>query len=313
MIERRPEIWSFVYMLLHRTPLMVWTLPFMGGVGRVLREKVDSERPDVIVSTYPLYSYLLNKPGESDEARPFRLYTVVTDSITINSVWHGSPSDAWLVPNEASAAVMRSAGVPAERVIDLGFPVPPIFAVARPSRTPPGGREPLRVLYMINAGQATAPALVARLLEIEGITLTVTAGKDDVLREALEQKVRESGKAAQVHGWTPDMPHILMSHHVLIGKAGGAAVQETIAARTPMLITKVVPGQEEGNAQLLLQNDCGAVCDTTESLITALHELVADGAAKWRRWEANIARLSRPDAALRMAEWICRNDRALAN
>ena len=107
------------------------------------------------------------------------------------------------------------------------------------------------------------------------------------------------------------MPHILMSNHVLVGKAGGAAVQETIAARTPMLITKVVPGQEEGNAQLLVQNDCGAVCDTTESLVAALRDLGADGAAKWREWEANITRLSRPDAALRMAEWVCRDEQPL--
>jgi len=304
MIERRPELWALVYKLLDRTPLISLTLPFMRRVGRALSTKLPQFAPDIVVSAYPLYAYLLH---HSDSPRPYRFYTVVTDSITINSVWHRAPSDAWLVPNEASAKVMREAGVPAERLQDFGFPVPPVFAAPHPTRVAPGQEEPLRVLYMINAGHATAAALTQKLLEIEGVALTVTAGKDEALRQQLEQTVRDSGKSAQVYGWTSDMPQLLMSHHLLIGKAGGAAVQEAIAARTPMLITKVVPGQEEGNARLLVENDCGAVCDTADSITSTLRSVVSDHASRWRERESNIARLSRPDAALQMARWICRD------
>ena len=42
-----------------------------------------------------------------------------------------------------------------------------------------------------------------------------------------------------------------MTHHLVISKAGGATVQEAIAARCPMIVNQVIPGQEEGNARLI--------------------------------------------------------------
>lgn len=305
MIERFPRVWAFVFWLLDCTPLIHLTLLGLGGVREALRRKIDALQPDAVVSVYPLYNFLINRAYPH---RSFRFYTVVTDSITINSVWHRSPCDAWLVPNEASAAVMRAAGVPAEKLRDLGFPIPPVFALQRPVRPPPGDGEPLRVLYMINSGKRAAPAVVARLLEVEGIAVSVTVGRDEALRSVLEEIAQRSGKTVAIHGWIPNMPELVMSHHVLIGKAGGAAVQEAIAARTPMVITKVVPGQEEGNARLIVESGAGLVSETPDRIAQNLQELAANGARRWRAWEANIAKLSRPDAALRMAEEVLRED-----
>jgi processive 1,2-diacylglycerol beta-glucosyltransferase len=45
-------------------------------------------------------------------------------------------------------------------------------------------------------------------------------------------------------------------------EAGGATVQEALAARTPMIITQVIPGQEEGNAMLLVENGAGEIATT---------------------------------------------------
>jgi UDP-N-acetylglucosamine:LPS N-acetylglucosamine transferase len=71
-----------------------------------------------------------------------------------------------------------------------------------------------------------------------------------------------------------------------------------------MLMTQVVPGQEEGNAELLFQNRCGALCPTPDALAEKIEQLFADGAADWRAWEQNITRLSRPDAALQIARFV---------
>jgi UDP-N-acetylglucosamine:LPS N-acetylglucosamine transferase len=35
----------------------------------------------------------------------------------------------------------------------------------------------------------------------------------------------------------------MLESHLLISKAGGATVQETIAAKCPMIISQVVPGR----------------------------------------------------------------------
>ena len=186
----------------------------------------------------------------------------------------------------------------------LGFPVPPRFALEKVERPAPGHGIAPRVLYMVNARPDLAPAIVRRLLAIEPLHLTVTVGRNAALAQELEAVARAAGRPLELHGWSNEMPTLLRNHQLLIGKAGGATVQETIAARTPMLLTGVVPGQEEGNARLLFDNDCGRLATTPEALAAAIEEAFAADAAQWRRWEANIARLSRPDAALRIAETI---------
>ena len=79
---------------------------------------------------------------------------------------------------------------------------------------------------MINAGKDRAPAVVERLIRLDGIHLTVTVGRDETLRARIEQIARDAGREIEIHGWTDRMPELVMSHHILIGKAGGATVQE---------------------------------------------------------------------------------------
>ena len=299
LINRAPRVWAAIFGLIDRAPIVPLTLPFLGKMRRALAALLAEKRPVAVVSVYPIYAYLIRQLYPDAAARPFAFHTVVTDSITINSVWHRAPSDTFLVPNDASARVMARAGVPLEKLRVLGFPVPPRFARDRPERPAP---LPLRVLYTINAGSAQAPGIVARLLQISGLHLTVAYGRDEALRPCLEAAA--AGRPLELHGWTPHMPELLMTHHLLIGKAGGATVQESIAAGTPMLITQVVPGQEEGNARLLFENECGALCPTADALAAKIEHLFADDAAVWRQWERNIARLAKPDAALQIADFI---------
>jgi processive 1,2-diacylglycerol beta-glucosyltransferase len=301
LINRAPKVWAAIYSLIDKVPTGALTAPFLGKMRRCLATLIAEKKPAAIVSVYPSYGYLLDRLYPPGTPRPFRFHTIVTDSITINSIWHRCTSDTFLVPNEDTAAVMVKAGVPAEKVRVLGFPVPPRFARDRPLRPAPA---PPRILYMINAGKDQAPGIVARLLQIPALHLTVTVGRDEALRAKIEAAAAQAGRPVEIHGWTNQMPELLMTHHLLIGKAGGAAVQETIAAGTPMLITSVVPGQEEGNAQLLFQNQCGALCPTPDALAAKIEQLFAHDAAEWRQWEANIQRLSRPAAATEIADFV---------
>ena len=304
LINRAPRVWAAIYALLDRTPLLAVTLPFLGALQRALAQLIQREQPVAVLSVYPVYAHLLARLYPAGRARPFALHTVITDSITVNRVWHSAPSDSYFVPNEDTARVLARAGVDTAKIRTLGFPVQPRFALEKVERPAPGNGVPPRGLYMVNARPDLAPAIVRRLLAIDPLHLTVTVGRNAALGDELTAVARAAGRTIELHGWTNEMPTLLRTHHLLIGKAGGATVQETIAARTPMLLTGVVPGQEEGNARLLFENDCGRLATTPEALAIAIEAAFADGAAQWRRWEANIARLSRPDAALRIAETI---------
>lgn len=308
IIERAPRLWATFYGVLDHTPLIHLAMETMGPLERVLGREIRARQPDAIVSTYPIYSYAIERLFPRAKGRPFHFSTVITDSITVNSVWHREASDRYFVPNEATACVMRKAGIPDAQLSVLGFPVLPRFATDRPERSVPGPGIRPKVLYMINAARRKAPGVVRQLLTLPQIDLTVTVGKDEELRATVEGIAAEAGRKIDVLGWVSNIPELLMTHHLLIGKAGGAAVQEAIAARTPMIITQVVPGQEEGNARLLLEHGCGIVAETPDAIAATVSEAFAGDAARWRELEANIACISRPDAALRIAEGVAADE-----
>jgi processive 1,2-diacylglycerol beta-glucosyltransferase len=296
-------VWSLFYAALDRTPLMRLLMPALGGLRRKLAAVLAEKQPAAVVSVYPVYGWLLDQLRKSGPL-PFAFHTVVTDSITVNTVWLRFDSDSWIVPNDATAEVVRQRGLPAAKVHALGFPVKMKFADAGIVRPPPGGGEPLRVFYMVNHGHTAAAALARRLAGIKGLRLTVAYGKDERLGREMAAVARSCGQEIELHGWTPQIPELLMTNHVLIGKAGGAATQETIAAKTPMIITKAVPGQEEGNARLIVENHCGALCETADAIVETVSGLATDGGKLWSEWRAGIAKLSRPDAARQIARFI---------
>ena len=310
LMNRAPRVWSAMYRMFDSaSPMDSGLVTLLGAERDALAARLAAEQPAAVVSTYPMYGYMLDQIARRGGPADFRRITVVTDSISINSVWHRCGSDFFCVPNEETAEVMRRAGVLADKLRVLGFPVAPRFADAEslPARTDPAGPEGRRVLYMINAGRKAAPETVRRLLEIDGIELTVTVGRDEEMRAMVERAVarrRQARRPVNVIGWTKEVPALLASHHLLISKAGGATTQETIAAGCPMIISQVAPGQEEGNAELLVNNHAGTLALSPERIAATVDEAFADDAKVCREWTQNIARLRRPDAARDNARFI---------
>jgi processive 1,2-diacylglycerol beta-glucosyltransferase len=108
-----------------------------------------------------------------------------------------------------------------------------------------------------------------------------------------------------IMGWTPLIPQLLRSHQVVICKAGGAILHEVLAARIPAVIDYVVPGQEEGNAELLLSHDCALRSHQPDQTASAVRKILEDeGKLAHQMKSRMIPPLSLPDAAFRAADAI---------
>ena len=298
LIDRWPRSWGTVYRWLDKKTTVDRDLDrFFGAVRNRLAHVLARFHPDVVVSSFPPYPYMITRILGSD--RSCKNVVVITDSITVNAIWFRCSADYFLVPNEQSAAVVRNGGIAPELIKTFGFPVSPKFADLAQDRQPP--LESRRVLYVINAATQRATELVDKLLALD-IELTVTVGRDENLRQAIGAAAAD--RRINIVGWTEELPRMLGESHLLVGKAGGAMVQETIAARCPMVINHIVSGQEEGNARLIVETDSGAIALTSEAVVTEVQRAFADGAQQWRLWHDNISKLSRPRAALDVAEFL---------
>lgn len=301
LINRMPGLWSRMYTFLDKSASSFGAMTrALVAERRVLRTLLERNQPDAVCSTYPVYAFLMEEATREAGVRAPH-FNVVTDSISINALWWKAGASGWFMPNEDSAEVVRRAGVDLRRVFVDGFPVAPQFAADLEEEPAPdlasGGRP--RVLVIIHSGARAAEA-ARRLLRETEWEVTCAVGRDHALRAELEQLAMERSAPAQVLGWTSRMPALLRTHHVVVSKAGGATTQEAIAARCPMLVTQIVPGQEEGNYELLRRHGIGGYAPHAEAVIQKLRTAFAHGGALWGTWRDALEPLARPDAAHRI-------------
>lgn len=304
MINRTPQVWGVIYRWLDRQEKFAGDFRVFFNLKNYLRRLLDRVQPDVIVSVYPAYSHMLDELLGWEGAPQHKRVVIITDSISVNAIWYRCSADYFILPNEVSAEVLLTAGVPTEKVKTFGFPVSPIFAQPGEIRLPPSDETGRRVLYIINAANSAAPDLVRRLAGLSKIQLTVTVGRNAGLKLSVEKIRQTVTQEFEAVDWSDELPRLLRANHLVISKAGGATVQEAMSAACPMIVNHVIPGQEEGNARYIMETRSGDVALTHDAVIAAVQKAFANDAAQWREWATNISRLGRPTASLDIARFL---------
>jgi processive 1,2-diacylglycerol beta-glucosyltransferase len=100
----------------------------------------------------------------------------------------------------------------------------------------------------------------------------------------------------RVLGFTLDMPRLMASADLLVGKPGGLTTSEALAAGLPFAIVQPYPLQEEANANYLLEHGAGM---RIEPLTLLTHKLRSFFEDQQRREQMRAAalRLAKPEAA----------------
>jgi processive 1,2-diacylglycerol beta-glucosyltransferase len=302
-INRAPWAWKLIFAGLDRPGWMERTMWTTAPLRKELEAAIDDFRPDVIVSTYPLYAYLFRAIQKSRLGVHMPMITVITDSVGVNSAWYRCLSDAFIVADAETAQILAARGLPEGILHALGFPVARYFATA--TSLPVDASAPWKLLFMPSTQLALTLRQIRALLELPDVELTVVTGKHARLFDAITASGVVDGAKCRLIGWTDAMPRLLCEHHVFIGKAGGAIVQEAIAARCPFLVSHLVPGQEEGNIALIERLHVGAqALGKPERLATVVNETFAEDGRVWRGWKQNLIRLDGADAGGRVARFV---------
>jgi len=300
-INRYPRAWKVVFELLSRRGVVEGMGPMFAELTAAVREMISDFQPDIVASTYPVFSFLMAKIRKAEPTVTVPFFTVITDSTQINSAWYRCPCDGSIVADEQTARVLEADGVPRERIHVLGFPVGLSFEKLQPPGPPVDGDW--KVLFFPGGTAAKAVRTLDRLSEIPGVWVDVVTGR----RKRMQWTLEAAGlpRRGTLTGWTDQMPALMGSHHVFIGKAGGATVQEAIAAQIPFLVSHVVPGQEEGNIVLIQQTGIGALASSSpDQVCNILKGALANGATVWRAWRANLAAMQKPSASRAIARFL---------
>jgi processive 1,2-diacylglycerol beta-glucosyltransferase len=225
-----------------------------------LADHVRALAPRAVIATHHLPLVVLGRArrkGTLDAP----LLGVVTD-YTAHAHWAERGVDAWAVPFGGARAELVGHGAPRSSVIETGIPVRASF-----EKTPALGALPriLRVLVTSGGfGHGPMTRIVRSFASVPNVELTVVCGNGAKLAARVAREAERSGVPARVIGFEKDMAARVAECHVVVGKAGGLTVTETLTAGRAMIVASAVPGNEKLNEAFVVDGGAGVAADADE-------------------------------------------------
>lgn len=293
-VRKAPWLWGVTYEQTDNSDWrsMLW-LPGLASCMRSIDSLIGGYNPDACLCTYPLFAHILDSLGEI-RGKKIPYGVVVTDALEISRPWATSEAPLICVTDPLSRTLLESRyGISPGRIVVTGFPVRSAFGEGS-GRSAPSPQN-LNLLY----GAFVSPAQVRR--DVRAIKtaypqarLVVVAGER---YHALEHLLGEYPDRFVLLGEVPDMQPLFAEAHIYIGKAGAATLFEAYASLLPVIVNYALPGQEQGNLRLLLEDRCGLFAEGTDGLLHAINSLLDADAAMWRACSSNMSLCNRAGGA----------------
>lgn len=226
---------------------------------------LTNERPDVVVSTHFLASELAAFATRRRRLDAY-LATVITD-FDAHAFWLADPVNHYFTAFEETSRQLQHLGVDRDDISVTGIPISVKFAGA-PSKSEArkqlGLREDLPVVLISAGGFGVGPVIEtveSAMLCRTRFQTVVLCGKNEKLRtQLLRMQSISPSYFREFHaiGHTDSMQVYMAAADLMIGKSGGLTSSECLASALPMLIVNPIPGQEERNANHLLEHGAAA-------------------------------------------------------
>ena len=228
--------------------------------------------------------------------------SVVTTDYDVQSMWLSQTFNRYFVARDESKARLIDLGVVADRITVSGIPVraefgEPVDHDAVLANYDLRADLPVIVVSAGAVGVGPAQAIVTQIMRMQHVVqCVVICGTNQRLRQAVEALTFPHAARFRVLGFTTDMINLVRVATLFVGKPGGLTASECMAAGTPMVIVTPIPGQEERNADYLLEEGAAVRCNDLDIIDYKLDQLLRDP-RRLDQLRHNARRVGRPDAA----------------
>lgn len=306
MVRNTPELYKISYNASDMgvtSAIMETTL--IVSLYEIMRDLLRRYQPDAIISTYPLYQApidaVLNLLGLE-----IPQLTVITDLATVHRIWFSKSVDRVLVANDIVRELALSYGISPEQVMITGIPVNPRLSLRNIDRAEArrklGWEENLTTFLAVGSKRVERLPETLHILNHFGaeIQLAVVTGKDENLYNHLSHF--DWHIPVHLYNFVDNIPEMMHASDAVITKAGGLIVTESLAAGKPMMLIDVLPGQETGNAELVINGGAGDLAENDLQVLETLAHWMEDGGKLLQQRAQAAEALGTPQAAFAAAE-----------
>lgn len=303
LVNKAPELLGWLYDHLdkpwhHERRRLAFSRLNTGRFKKLLEEY----QPDLAVCTHFLPAEIIGYLRREGRIRTRQVITV-TD-FDVHAMWLCRECDHYFVAMEETREHLAAMGISRASISVSGIPIDPVFAEPRDKAATRAahGLDPDRVTLLISAGGfGVGPIehLMTSLLKLEHpVQIVAVCGRSEQLKAKVESAVAGAGGNVKVKviGYTRQMDELMTAADIVVGKPGGLTTSEALAKGLAFVIVNPIPGQEERNADHLLEEGSAIRCNNLPALAWKLDRLLADPARLAAMRDAS-RRLGRPTAA----------------
>jgi processive 1,2-diacylglycerol beta-glucosyltransferase len=311
LVNKYPTTWGYLYQVTNEAEPDSFMQRMRRQVERLntraLLKEIAALKPDAIVCTHFLPAEILaNAIRKARLACP--VWVQVTD-FDLHRLWVQENMAGYFAANDEVAFRMRAQGIPAAHIHVSGIPIMPTFGqtLDRATCAAEYGLDPKRMTILLmggGAGLGSMDTLAQRLLVLrDDFQLIVMAGKNVAALAAL-QKLREIYPGRLVaQGFTDKVERLMACADLVITKPGGLTSSECLAMGLPMIVNSPIPGQEERNADFLLEQGVALKAFDATTLEYRVNYLLSHP-EKLAQMRANARALGRPTAATQVLSTV---------
>ncbi|TXL71739.1 galactosyldiacylglycerol synthase [Vineibacter terrae] len=261
LVNNQPALWSYLYQKTDEASPRSLAQRIRRAVERLncraLHAYIRRHAPDAIICTHFLPAELLSR-----ELRQGNLHVPVWVQVTdfdLHRMWLVPGMRGYFAANDEVAWRMVERGLSADAVHVSGIPVMPAFGLPpdRKACAAEIGLDPGRQTFLMMAGAAGLgglDALAARLLRVASdFQLIALAGRNESMLDALRAVAKAHPARLFPQGFTHRVERLMACTDLVITKPGGLTTSECLAMGVPMIVNSPIPGQEERNADYLLE------------------------------------------------------------
>lgn len=306
LVNSMPEVLGWVYDSLDE--------PWKNEKRRLFFDKLNTRPfvkmlreydPDWIVCTHFLPSEIISDlKGKGKMSTPQAI--VVTD-FDMHAMWLCRNYEHYFVALEETAVYLKSLGVWDEKMTVSGIPIDPKFTQEKSKHEMRAkyGLEPDTPTVMLSLGGfgvGRIDTLLDGLRTIKTpVQILAMCGKNEELKKKLEKTKSDANASVVPVGYTREMDEYMSASDLIVGKPGGLTTCEALAKGLVFVIANPIPGQEERNADHLLERGCAIRSNNPATLGYKIEQLINDP-QRLQTMRTNAIKFARPNAAFEIAD-----------
>ena len=320
MAKKFPWAWGEFYYHSKKGPIYHISSASSKIMARKLLDLLDELNPTIIISTHPFSTQMISYLKKRRLIN-CKLATILTDF---------APHEQWLIGNKYGDMYFVSHNkmrqnlieqfkIPDEKVFATGIPLSNKFLQhfdKKSIKESFGLDFDKKTILFFGGGEfglgkeRTISILKSFIHNLDDkFQIIAISGKNKKMKEKIEALVKDLNVESNVKvlGFTDKVPELMSISDLVVTKPGGLTSSESLASGLPMVVINPIPGQEEENAEFLVNSGVAIWLKKEDDADKIITDLLSDS-KKLHQMKINTKLIAKKNSTRDIFETILKNN-----